>query len=176
MTDSVLTEIHTANINSIVVECVDMSFSSVVENLLVNVNMKDNMVKLKIVLSDELISILKKILSKTPNWFNETEKIISEIIIDDKIDSNDLPKLIDVIQKIYHIIYDLKTEPKIRSNATAQVIKFVMHLFIIERMDIEEDKKNMLLVNCDSLIDACVRLISFPKEIKTKKCFKKLFS
>ena len=123
--------------------------------------------------------IVKKILSTSPDCFNDIEKAVNEIIKDGKIDSKDIPQFSIAVQKLYQIIYilkEIKLDSKKRSEITSTVLKYIIHLLIIERkIQIEEDKEAQLLTDCDTLIDTCIGLLSFPKSIKTKGCLKRLF-
>jgi|LakMenEpi03Aug12_release.lakeMendotaPanAssembly.Ray.scaffolds.fasta_scaffold578321_1 hypothetical protein len=179
MSDSVSTEVPTTDASNVVVEVIEKTFIDIVEKSLTSLIIRDKLMKTQVNLTPELIEIIKKILSATPECFNDIEKAVNEIIKDGKIDSKDIPQFIVVVQKLYQIIYSLKDakfDAKKRSEFTASVLKFIVHLLVIERkIKIDEDKEAQFLTDCDALIDACIGLLSFPKSIKTKGCLKKLF-
>lgn len=179
MSDSVSTEVPTTDASNVVVEVIEKTFIDIVEKSLTSLIIRDKLMKTQVNLTPELIEIIKKILSASPDCFNDIEKAVNEIIKDGKIDSKDIPQFIVVVQKLYQIIYSLKDakfDAKKRSEFTASVLKFIVHLLVIERkIKIDEDKEAQFLTDCDALIDACIGLLSFPKSIKTKGCLKKLF-
>ena len=179
MSDSVSTEVPVTDVSNSVVEVLENTFVSIVEKSLTSLIIRDKLIKTQINLTPELIEIVKKVLSASPDCFNDIEKAVNEIIKDGKIDSKDIPQFIIVVQKLYQIIYglkDIKLDAKKRSEFTATVLKYIVHLLIVERkIQIEEEKEMQFLTDCDALIDACIGLLSFPKSIKTKGCLKKLF-
>ena len=179
MSESVSTEVPVTDASNSVVEVLENTFISIVEKSLTSLIIRDKLIKTQINLTPELIEIVKKILSSSPDCFNDIEKAVNEIIKDGKIDSKDIPQFIIVVQKLYQIIYglkDIKLDAKKRSEFTATVLKYIVHLLIIERkIQVDEEKETQFLTDCDALIDACIGLLSFPKSIKTKGCLKKLF-
>jgi hypothetical protein len=124
-------------------------------------------------------STINKIISLTPDTLKDIEGAALQIIKDSKIDTNDIPQFIVVVQRIYQVIYsfkDTKIVAKKRSEFTATILKFIIHLLVQERkIKIDNDKQEEFLKNCDILIDSCIGLLSFPKSLKTKGCIKKIF-
>lgn len=159
-----------------IVNITPLTFIEIVKSTLLNEETKN---KISIKLTPEIINIINKIISLTPDTLNDIEKAAIEIIKDGKIDTNDIPQFIIVVQKIYQIVYnikDIKIDAKKRSEFTATFLKFVIHLLVQERkIKIDNDKQEEFLKSCDILIDSCVGLLSFPKSLKTKGCLKKFF-
>lgn len=151
----------------------------IIKNLLTSLSIEDKLIKIKLDLSPELISVLNKIISATPDFFNEIEKSVIEIVKDEKINSRDIPQFIIIVQKIYENIYKLKSikyDSKKRIEIAKQILKFVIHLLVIEEViKIDKDNQDEFLSDCDILIDACIGLLSFAKSIKIKGCMKKIF-
>ena len=133
----------------------------------------------KIVLSKESIDILNKIINLTPNFLDDVEKSLLEVIKDGKIDSNDLPHLILLIQKLYETIYkikDMKLDSKTRTVICSEALKNIAYFLIKERrIPIDEENSDLLLEQINTLIDSCVGLLSFSKSIKVKGCLRSLF-
>lgn len=164
---------------NVVETLVEKTLVQIVEQSLTSSEFRNELRNSQINLDDQLINIIKTILSAAPDMFNNIEKSTNEIIKDGKIDSKDIPQLIIIVQQIYQIIYSLKNtkfDAKKRSEITGSVLKYFIHLLVLlEKIKIENDKKDQFLKDCDTLIDACIGLLSFPKAIKTKGCIKKLF-
>lgn len=179
ISETLTTQVSINEVSNKVVDAVEQTLLNIVEKSLTSLIIRDKLMKTCVNITPELIEIIKKILSATPECFNDIEKAVNEIIKDGKIDSKDIPQFIVVVQKIYQIIYslkDVKFDAKKRSEFTATVLKFIVHLLVLERkIKIEEEKEAQFLTDCDALIDACIGLLSFPKSIKTKGCLKKLF-
>jgi len=171
--------VSTIDAGNIIIEAVEKTFIDIVQTSLTSQTIRDKLMKTQVNLTPELIEIIKKILSVTPDCFNDIEKAVNEIVKDGKIDSKDIPQFSVVVQRIYKIIYSLKDakfDSKKRSEFTTSVLKFIIHLLVLEgKIKIEEDKQAQFLTECDALIDACIGLLSFTKSIKTKGCFKKFF-
>jgi hypothetical protein len=180
MSDIVSTEVPVADASNVVVEVLEKTFKDVVEKSLTSLIIRNEAYKLKIDLHPELIDVIKKILSASPDCFNDIEKAACEIITDGKIDSKDIPQFMIIVQKIYQIIYNLKDkkiDSKKRAHITAEVFKFLIHLLVLERkIKIDEDPEKILefYTQVGILIDSCIGLLSFPKSIKTKGCLNKL--
>jgi len=67
----------------------------------------------------------------------------------------------------------MKLDAKKRLELTNSILKFLIHLLVIERkIPIEDDKQTEFLNDCDILIDSCIGLLSLPKSLKPKKCLK----
>jgi hypothetical protein len=88
------------------------------------------------ILNKEYIDILNSLVGKSPKLLNDIEHAMIEITKDGKIDSNDIPFLITIIQKLYEFMFSLKigkmpTEK--RAAICAEIIKFVVVVLIKER-------------------------------------------
>jgi hypothetical protein len=176
---SPISEPNTLEINTnIVSNIVEQSLVDLVKKSLENNEMKK---KTTITLTPELTSVINNIISLTPNTLTDIEKATIEIIKDGKIDSNDIPNLIVVVQKIYQFIYSLKSkklDAKKRAEITGELLKYLIHLLVLERkIKIDEDPEKIykFYSEVNVLIDSCVELLSYSKILKTKGCFKKIF-
>jgi hypothetical protein len=134
---------------------------------------------IKISLSKETTSIIAKIIKSSPDFLDDIEKSMIEIIKDNKIDSNDIPNLISLIQKLYELIYknkDIKLDNNKCAEISSAVLKFIIHTLILERkIKINEENQVVILALIDKLIDSCINLISFQNSIKVKWFYKSIF-
>jgi len=135
--------------------------------------------KLYISLTPEVTSVINNIVTLTPDTFNDIEKAIIEVIKDGKIDSKDIPNLIIIVQKLYQVIYSLKTikvDSKKRADVAASLLKYIINILVVERIiKIDEEKQSEFYVQVNALIDSCISLLNFSKSIKTKGCLKRIF-
>lgn len=170
-------QVVTTDASNVIVNIVEETFIDLVKKSLENEDMKK---KITITLTPEIISIINNIISLTPNTLTDIEKATIEIIKDGKIDSKDIPNLIVVVQKIYQFIYSLKSmklDAKKRAHITAELLKYLIHLLVLERkIKIDEDSEKILefYTQINALIDSCIGLLSYSKSLKTKGCLKKL--
>ena len=158
---------------NIVSNIIEQTFVDLVKKSLENEEIKK---KIAIPLTPEVTNVINNIISLTPNTLTDIEKATIQIIKDGKIDSKDIPNLIVVIQRIYQFIYSLKNvkfDAKKRADITSTSLKYLLHLLVLERkIKIDEEKQEEFFTQTDALIDSCIGLLSFPKSLKTKGCFK----
>jgi hypothetical protein len=132
-----------------------------------------------ITISSEVKSIILKLLETEPNYFNDIEKTLVEIIKDNKINTNDIPNIITLIQKLYELLYKLK-DPKMdgknRCEVCSSIIKFLIRVLIEERIiKIDDEHKIEFKNDIYKLIDSFIGLVRLPKELKNKNCIQMIF-
>lgn len=134
--------------------------------------------KINIKLNKNEILVINNILKYSPEFLNDVEKSIIEIVKDDRIDTNDIPNLIIIIQKLYELLHKLKNikiENKTIADVCGNVLKFIIHIMVEERkIKIQDDKKKEFLDLANKLVDSCISLINFSKLLKSSSCLKKL--
>ena len=131
----------------------------------------------------DVFNIINFIISLTPNTLNDIEKAVREIIKDNKVGSKDIPQFIIIVQRIHQIVYEIrynkvyKVYSKERGQLTSFVFKFLIHVLVLEKkIQIEEALQEEFLNDFNLLIDSCVSLLLFGKQIKRKGCFRSLFN
>ena len=127
-----------------------------------------------IILTPETKTILLSIISQTPETLIDLEKLFVDVIKDDKIDSNDIPQLIILVQSLYKVIYTLKKiklNTKKRTAITCNLLKYIINILITEEI-IMINKENLSNFNIQMniLIDSCMSLISLSKSLKSASC------
>jgi hypothetical protein len=161
---------------NIIPEIIEETLVDLVKKSLENEDMKK---QFSITLTNETERIINNIISLNPNILQDIEKPVSEIIKDGNIDSKDIPNLVIVIQTIYKYIYSLKEiklDTQKRADVTASMLKFILHVLVVERIiEIEKGKQVEFFKQTDLLIDSCIGLLSYSKTLKNKGCFKKIF-
>jgi hypothetical protein len=157
---------------NVIVKIVEENLVDLVKKYIEDEDMKK---KISIPLTPEITNVINNIISITPNTLNDIEKVVVEIVKDDRIDSKDVPNLIIVIQRLYQFIYSLKNlkfDAKKRAEITCDSLKYLLHIFVIEnKIKIEEMKQPEFLTQTNDLIDACTSLLNFSKAIKSRSCF-----
>jgi hypothetical protein len=151
------------------------------ELLTLTINSQELQDKISVKLDSNTIKVINSIIKFSPDYFNDIEKLVGEIVKDNKIDSSDIPAIISLIGKLYNLLCKLNTiknNKQLRADLCSSIIKFVIHLLVKEgKIKIDDDKKEEFLKVCDSLIDSCISIIKMPSLIKPKNlfniCFKK---
>jgi len=132
------------------------------------------------ILNKEYIDILNNLIIKSPNLLNDIEKAMIEIMKDGKIDSNDIPYLITIIQKLYEFMFSLKIgkiSTEKRAAICAEIIKFIVLVLIKERrIKVEPNKQDEFLREFGALMDSCISLLSLQSELISKGCCSCFFS
>lgn len=131
-----------------------------------------------IVLSTDLVTVFRSMLSLSPNTLTDIEQAILAIIQDGVIDSKDVPQLIVLVQRLYQFVYslkDVKMNAVKRAETTSLLLKYIIRLLVLERkIHVEEEKQPHFFAQMDALIGSCVGLLGYVKTLKPKCCFANL--
>lgn len=126
------------------------------------------------ILNNEYIDILNSLVGKSPKLLNDIEKSMFEIMKDGKIDSNDIPYLITIIQKLYEFLFSLKIknmQTEKRAAICAEIIKFIVHVLIKERrIKVDPNKQEIFLSQFNALMDSCISLLSLQSGLLSRGC------
>jgi hypothetical protein len=178
MSESFENELSKSTIDpsNVIIQVIEETFLEIIKKIIVDEEEKN---KYTIILNDDVINIINKIISQIPNKLNDIEKSLKEVIKDGKINVSDIPELIILVQSIYQVLYhvkDIKIDDKKRADITARVLKLLIHILVEERkIKVDKNKKELFYKETDLLIDSCVSLLVFPKIIKSKTCFNSIF-
>jgi hypothetical protein len=126
--------------------------------------------------------LILKVLDEYGSFFSEFEELLKRIFMDNKIDSKDIPSIIELLEKLYSFIYNNK-DKKINTDKAAEISGFFLKITIYlliekEKIVIDHDKKEDFLEQIEKLITCCVSLIKITSLLKPKNCqsfFKGLF-
>jgi len=161
--------VENLNVDTNIIPHIEIPSRSIVEII-------DEEIKLKaLVLNKDYVDVINILVKKTPTLFNDIEKSIYEIMKDGKVDSNDIPHLIKIIQKLYESIFNLKGVKLSNEKQTAicsELLKNVFKIMIKERkIKLELNKQEQFLEQFNKLIESCAGLLSFQKILKSRGCF-----
>jgi hypothetical protein len=137
-----------------------------------NLEMINYFNKIGIYVSKDTIDLTQKIIDTTPSILNDIENAFIEVTKDNKIDTNDIPQFILILQILYERIFnqkDSQLNPIKRSEYCANILKFTLHILVEERKIIQDEVKNDFLEQLDKLIDSCVNLFSFSNILEQPK-------
>ena len=129
---------------------------------------------MKVVLSKNASNMLLSIVSSSPAALDNIKHSLMEVISDGKIDSNDIPHFISIIQNLYEIVNSIKEfhfDTQAKATICAEVLKFISHFLILdEQIPVAEAYRDIFINQIDCLIDSCVSLLSFQSVINIKGC------
>ena len=130
--------------------------------------------KIGITITKDVNEIITKIIELNPQLLIDIEKSIQNVLKDGKIDSNDIPEFILIIQILYERLYNnksLKITNKNIIETCATIVKFVIRTLIEERkIEIDIEKKPLFIEQLDKLIDSCMCLLNFDNVLMPKGC------
>jgi hypothetical protein len=162
-------------VEPVFVDTKQLESKSIVLLLLQVLSSDEKITNLKIELNDDTTSVLYKLIYFSPDFLNEIDKLVNEIIKDNKIDSNDIPNLILLIKKLYELIHRLKEinfDDAKKVEICSTILKFLVRFLVEERkVNINNENKELVLELIDTLIDSCISLIHFSGNIKINSCF-----
>jgi hypothetical protein len=112
----------------------------------------------------ELIEIITIIIKKNPTQIAKIEECFINIMKDGKIDSSDIPYIMELLSTMYKAITDINlTNIKTSvSEISGQVIKLIFNIMITEKF-INLDNGLDMMTSFNTLVDSSVMLISLSK-------------
>ena len=117
-------------------------------------------------ITPEIKTLLTKLLNDTA-YFDEVEQCLKDIVQDDKIDSNDVPKIMILISNLYKKLHGLKT--KFNEKLCGDILKVIFNIALKEGI-IKINNEDVELMKCVySIIDMSISLMLTKKELKSKK-------
>ena len=129
---------------------------------------------MKVILSKNASNMLLSIVSSSPQALDNIKHSLIEVISDGKIDSNDIPHFISIIQNLYEIVNSMREfnfDTQAKATICAEVLKFISHFLILnEQIPVAEAYRDIFINQIDCLIDSCVSLLSFQSVINIKGC------
>ena len=129
---------------------------------------------MKSVLSKNASNMILSIVSSSPLVLDNIKNSLTEVISDGKIDSNDIPHFISIIQNLYEIVHNIREfnfDAQAKATICAEVLKFIAHFLILdEQIPVAEAYRDIFINQIDCLIDSCVSLLSLQASISIKGC------
>jgi hypothetical protein len=149
---------------------------TIIDLLKMAIHNPDN--NMTITLSDNSKELILKLLETNQSVFSDVVCNIFNIIQDNKIDTKDIPNLIQLLQKIYEVAHNTKAIKLDKSELALScgiIIKFIINMLVEQgHIKISEERKSDFFVEIYNLIDTCVSLIQLTKSLKPPSCLKKL--
>jgi hypothetical protein len=113
-----------------------------------------------------------KILDEHVDFCQKLQDCLRNIVKDNKIDSYDIPSIIELLTKMFAIIYNNKTKKIDATKATKICGLFIKLTFflLIETGEIKIDKSSHqeILEKMTKLVDSCITLIHLTRNLRPK--------
>ena len=158
--------------NNVVGEIVQITFSQILENFL-NQN-ANKLNELSVNINPTIQTYFLLLCKEQPDFFKDIESSLKKIILDNKIDTKDIPEIILLVTKAYQIIKSDKGVPQIDPY---ELIKTLLHLVFIQYIETNKVQNKDLLNEILKIIDVSIDLIKL-KAIEPPKvgCLKSIFN
>jgi len=158
-------------LTEVILDITKITFSQMLENFL-NQN-KDKLDSLSIKISPEMHKYFLLLCKEKADFFTDIESSLKKIILDDKIDTKDIPEIIILVTKVYEIIKSDKGFPKVDPY---ELIKTLLNMVFTLYIETNKVQNKELAADLLKIIGVAIDLIKL-KAIKPPKigCFNSLF-
>ncbi len=131
----------------------------------------EKLTKLSIKLTPEVQKYFLLLCKEYPELFGLFEESLKKIILDDRIDSKDIPDILVLVSKIYKIVKENKGLPIVDPY---ELIKTLIHLGFIIYIETNNIENKEAILDLLRIIDASINLIKLTPIIPKKGwlCFK----
>jgi hypothetical protein len=143
-------------------------------NLLIIISIRPDMQE-KYGLKQELVKTLQLIIQNSSSFFFKIEESFKRILEDNKIDSNDVPELMNLFSSVYELIFSLKLNVSTieMSNICGELIKLTFNIMLTESLIMFDkaagNEETLKIFN--ALVDSSISLIKLSKTVKfSNKC------
>jgi len=150
---------------------------TIIDLLKMAIHNPDN--NMTITLTENTKELILKLLETNQSIFSDVVCNIFNIIQDNKIDTKDIPNLIQLLQKIYEMAHNskaIKLDKHQLALSCGIIIKFIIHMLVEEgHIKISEERKSDFFAEIYNLVDTSVSLIQLSKSLKPPSFFKRFF-
>ena len=140
-------------LNPVVIEITKLTFSQLVESFL-NENKLDT---LSMTVSPEIQNFLLLLCKEQSCFFSDVEISLNKIILDNKIDTKDIPEIILLVAKVYEII---TTDTKVSTKFDPyELIKTILNIVFTLYIETNKVQNKQLATELLKIIDVSIDLI-----------------
>jgi hypothetical protein len=158
-------------LTDVMIDVAKITFSQILENFLNQNN--DKLDTLSIKISPEMQKYFLLLCKEKSDFFVDIDASLKKIILDDKIDTKDIPEIIILVTKVYEIIKSDKAVPKVDPY---ELIKTLLNMVFTLYIETNKVQNKELAADLLKIIGVAIDLIKL-KAIKPPKigCLSKLF-
>jgi hypothetical protein len=156
--------------NDLIIEITKITFSQIVESFL----NENKLHTLSIPVSPEIQKYLLLLCKEKSCFFSDVEISLNKIILDNKIDTKDIPEIILLVAKVYEII---TTDTKVDSKVDPyELIKTILNMVFTLYIETNKVQNKQLATELLKIIDVSIDLIKL-KSINLPKigCLHSMF-
>ena len=124
-----------------------------------------NLSKLNLNITPEIQKYFLILCKESPDLFGSLEETLKRIIVDNRIDTKDIPDIIVLVSKIYKIIKENKGIPKVDIY---ELIKTLLHISLVIYIETNKVENPQLLFDLLRIIDSSIDLIKLTPIIPKK--------
>lgn len=114
-------------------------------------------------LSTQSLRVIEQIIKTKPEFFRIVESTFIRNINNNEIEANDIPYIISIISQLYALLVSMNIDSHNESipDTCNFILKFLISVIIREQLVRIEDETSavLLILCCDNIIDACVKLL-----------------
>jgi hypothetical protein len=171
ITNAVKDVVKEVILTEVIIDITKITFSQMLENFL-NQN-KDKLDSLSIKISPEMHKYFLLLCKEKGDFFTDIDSSLKKIILDDKIDTKDIPEIIVLVTKVYEIIKSDKAVPKVDPY---ELIKTLLNMVFTLYIETNKVQNKELAADLLKIIGVAIDLIKL-KALKPPKigCLSKLF-
>lgn len=126
---------------------------------------QSNLEKCSVKLAPEIQQYFLLLCKETPDLFGTFEETFKKIILDNRIDTKDIPDILLLVSKVYNITKENKGCPMVDPY---DVIKSLLHLALVLYLETNKVENPQLLIDLLKIVETSIDLIKM-KPIKPKK-------
>jgi hypothetical protein len=134
---------------------------------------QSNLVKFNLKLTPEIQQYFLLLCKECPELFGTFEQSLKTIIVDDKINSKDIPDILLLVSKVYNILKSNKGIPNVEPY---EIIKTLLHVAVIVYLEscksVNKNENSLLLLDLLNIVDSAIDLIKITPIVPKKfGCF-----
>ena len=126
----------------------------------------DRMQKYNVTVSPKAKEILMRLLGIN-NYFDHVEKLMKEIVHDNKIDARDVPKIMILLTELYKILKDVK-DIEFDEQLCGDVLKILFDIALKEQLIVIDEEDMELIISLYEIVDTSISLMQTDTSGKKK--------
>ena len=126
----------------------------------------DRMQKYNVTVSPKAKEILMRLLGIN-NYFDHVEKLMKEIVHDNKIDARDVPKIMILLTELYKILKDVK-DTEFDEQLCGDVLKIIFDVALKEQLIVLDEEDMGLIKYLYEIVDTSISLMQTDTSGKKK--------
>lgn len=137
-------------------------------------NEQNNLVQFNLKLTPEIQKYFLLLCKETPDLFGIFEETLKKIILDDKINTKDIPDILLLVSKVYNTIKMNKGVPTVDPY---ELIKSLLHVAFAVYLETNKIENSLLILDLLNIVNSAIDLIKITPIVPKKMgCFVRIFN